>query len=356
MMVRALTTADAVSKIAEALGCSSDASACIKPALRRALYLLAPASRVDVIRFVIEPLAPLGVGRSEVEAALEELIVYGDALEMRKLASDPWDVPALTLRPAPPSFVERGNGSFVILGVAGDHPSALTPELQARLDESGPVRCLAEQSCEALGEHLHLLGLAPLTEASWLRTPPPEPPAAHVQRWRGKLELVPRQASAIGELEILDSDRRADYYRGRWREPDKRLTGLLLARRPQLYGAPLWSIADFEAGTCHRLIDLETSVDWQRPCDLGWRFQAAVDAAAGHPQTVCVRSGDSGMVLDFFSPLPAFAERRLVLVGKKRDGERCLFSFELPANAVAHELAALETDLWMRTVREENSA
>lgn len=351
--MRTLTTADAVAVIAEAFGCSPNSAACIKPALRRALYLLAPSSRADVIRFVAEPLAPLGVSQVDVEAALETLIVYGDALEMRKLASDPWDTPAVTLRPAPPSYVERADGSFAILGVAGDHPSALTPELQARLDESGPVRRLTEQPGEALGEHLQLLGLAKLGEAAWLRSPAPESAGTYLQRWRARLDLVPRQASAIGELEILDPERRVDYYSGRWREPDQRLTGLVLARRPQLYGAPLWVIADFEAGSCHRLSVLETNPDGQRPCDLGWRFQAAVDAAAGHPQLVRVRASDGGSLLDFFSPLPAFAERRLALAGEKRGGEKCLFSFKVPAKALAHELAALNTNLWMSIVREE---
>jgi len=354
--MRALTGTEAVAVIAKSFGCPPNLSACIKPALRRALYLLAPASRADVVRFVAEPLTSLGISRTDVEEALEMLIVYGDALEMRKLASDPWDAPPVTLRPAPPSYVERGDGSFAILGVAGDHPSALTPELQARIDESGPVRSLSNQVGEALGEHLQLLGLAPLTEAAWLRSPPPEPAGAYVQRWRTRLDQVPRQASEIGELEVLDPGRRVEYYSGRWREPDQRLAGLLLARRPQLYGAQLWSIADFESGSCYRLLDLETDADGQRPCDLGWRFQAAVDAAAGHAQPVRVRRGDDGTFLDFFSPLPAFAERRLALAGVKREGEKCLFSFNVPANAVSSEVAALKTYLWMRSVCEDKAA
>lgn len=352
--MRALRQDELVEVVARSLEvATTDATDLVKPALRRALFLLAPCSRADLTRFVAEPLAPLSIARETVEIALEELIVYGDALEMRKLASDPWDSPSSVLRPAPPSFVQREDGTIIVLGVAGDHPSALTPDLQARVVQSGPVRVLRVSGDGELSAHLRLLGLTPLSDQAWLRTPKIETAASHHQEWVRKLESVRESASGIDALEILDPDRTPRFYAGRWREPSGTTSGVVLARRPQLYGARLWSIAQFSHGICRRLLDVYEDDERQRPCDIAWRFQAAVDALNGRPQEVRVRHVGPFSSLDFFSPLPAFAERRLALVGVKKPGERCLFSFEMDAVGVEAELAALQTNLWMRPARDE---
>lgn len=351
--MRALRHDQVAALVAEALGVATDASQdLIKPALRRALFLLAPCSRADLIRFVAAPLAPFAISRESVETALEELIVYGDALEMRKLAGDPWDAPPSVLRPAPPSFVQRDDGTIIILGVAGDYPSALTPALQSRVVQAGPVRLLLVPDDDAPTAHLRLLGLAPLSEQAWLRTPKAESAASHRRNWVEQLETVRDAAGGIDALEILDPERSVRFYAGRWREPSLSTSGIFVARRPQLYGARLWSIAQFVAGACHRLLDVYEDEERQRPCDIAWRLQMAIDVEAGHPQEVRVRQAGKVSALEFFSPLPAFAERRLALVGAKQPGEGCLFRFEMDPMRVATELAALQTHLWMRPVRD----
>jgi len=353
-MMRALTADEAVAAVATTLGASADTQACIKAALRRAIFWLAPASSADITRFVAGPLEPLGIERAAVEAALEELLAYGDALEMHKLATDPWDAPDLVIRPAPPSFVQRGDGSVMLLGIAGDQPTSLTPDLAAKVDEQGPVRRLNAPEDPALASHLRLLGLFQISEATWLRTPLQETAAEHIDRWNQRLAQLPWEAAAIPDLEILDPARPVRFYSGRWRAPDARTDGIFLARRPRLYGADLWSIAEFSRGQCHRLLDFRDDSDRQRSCDLGWRFQAAKDALDGHPQEVRVRRSGDGAALDFFSPLPSFAERRLALVGKKSREVGCLFSYAVPDQAVATELLALRDLLWMRDFDHEN--
>jgi len=355
-MMRALGHDEVLDLVGETLGLS-DASATdlIKPALRRGLFLLAPSSRADLIQFVAAPLVPLGITRHDIEAKLDELVTYGDALEMRKLASDPWDAPPAVLRPAPPSFVKRGDGALIILGVAGDHLSALTPELQARVVETGPVRLLRASDDDALPAHLKLLGLMQLSEQAWLRTPKVETAVAHRQSWIAQLERVAETAGRIDDLEILDPERSIRFYAGRWHQQIASTTGIFVARRPQLYGARLWSIAQFTNGACHRLLDVYEDEERQRPCDIAWRLQAAIDAAAGHPQEVRVEGRPGIERLDFFSPLPAFAERRLALIGTKQAGTGCLFSFDIDPVHVEAELTELKTSLWMRPVREEES-
>ena len=41
--------------------------------------------------------------RDQCEAALDELTVYGDVLEMRRLPQDAWGMPTQVFRPAPPT-------------------------------------------------------------------------------------------------------------------------------------------------------------------------------------------------------------------------------------------------------------
>ena len=93
--------------------------------------------------------------------------------------------------------------------------------------------------------------------------------------------------------------------------------------------------------------DLIASDDRQRPCDLAWRIQAAFDAAAGAPQRLRTVAAGASVDLELFSPIPAFAERRLAVKGDKVARPRCLFAYTLPASQVALELAELADKLWL---------
>ena len=350
-MMRAVTPSEALDAIGTSSGGTvDDPQTCIKQALRRAVYWLAPASSTDIVRFVAKPLEPLGIDRPAIEAMLDDLLVYGDVLEMHKLTTDPWHAPDVVLRPAPPTFVQRSDGSIILLGIAGDQPTPLTPDLAAKVDERGPVRRLVVPGELAIASHLRLLGIVQISEATWLRTPAKETAATHLDRSTQRLAQVPFEAAAIPNLEILDPSRPVRYYPGRWRTPDDGTCGAFLARRPRRYGSNLWSIAEFSNGESHRLLDLRDDSDRQRSCDIGWRFQAARDAVDGHPQELRVCRGGDFAEFDFFSPLPAFAERRLALVGHKSNKQGCLFSYIIPLQNAAAETQALCDMLWMRAL------
>lgn len=353
--MRVLTPAEAIAITGESLGMSAvqEPFALIKPALRRALFALAPASRADIVRYVAEPLSPLGIDRDTVESALDDLVVYGDALEMHKGPDDPWDAPATVLRPAPPSFVEREDGTLVILGVAGDQPTALPPDLDQRVTTHGPARILHASKAEHLPDHLRILVFTQLSEQAWLRVPAIGTASAHRWHWTDTLANVPASQGAVDDLEILDWGKPIRYYRGRWRAPTVTTSGMFVARRPQLYGARLWCFAAIKNGVCRQVLDFYEDQDRQRPCDIAWRLQAAIDADLGHPQPVRVRQVEKACMLDFFGPLPAFAERRLLLAGTKLPGTGCLFSFAIDPSHAAAEIAALERSLWMRLARDE---
>ncbi|MEQ9179808.1 MAG: hypothetical protein RIF44_14020 [Nitratireductor sp.] len=352
--MRGVSRDEALKITAESLGVtgSDDLHAITKGALRRALFALAPTSQADVVRSVFEPLAPLGADREWVEEALEDLVVYGDALEMRKIRDDPWDAPGIVLRPAPPSFVERDDGTLMILGVAGELPTALPAELDNRVTSHGPVRTLSAQKSENLASYLKLLGFVQLSEQAWLCLPTAETASTHCQRWEDALHDVDVSQTDVEGIEILDPAKPVSYYRGRWRTPTRDTNGTFVARRPQLYGARLWSLLELRDGLCYRVLDLYGDENRQRPCDVAWRLQAAKDAVAGKPQEIRICESSDGCTLDFFGPIPAFAERRLLLVGTKRKAENCLFSFSLEAAQLKDEIAALERYLWMRPVHQ----
>lgn len=351
--MRSLSPSDLLLSIGDGLGVSDPGAIgpLLKPALRRAAHILAPAARSDLVRFVAEPLAAFGDQRDAIENALDEMIVYGDILAMRRQSLDDWGTPAEVLRSAPPTFVRRSNGEFIILGVAGDHPTALSQELDALLLDDGMVRRLAVQG-EDLSTHLRLLGFAQLSEQAWLRTPQMESAAIHLARWQAKLDAAPTLDHPVDGIDMLDGARNPLYYRGRWTAPGTQ-SGTFVARRPQPYGAPLWSLVSLDQGRTRRLIDLYADDDRQRPCDLAWRIQAALDAERTTPQRARIRRAAATASIDLFSPLPAFAERRLALVATKAAGTQCLYSYSVPNARLAEEVGALRTLLWMAIDEED---
>lgn len=351
--MRSLSPSDLLLSAGDGLGVSDPIGIgpLLKPALRRAAHILAPAARGDLVRFVAEPLATFGDQRDAVESALDEMIVYGDILAMRRQSLDDWGAPDEVLRPAPPTFVRRSNGEFIILGGAGDHPTALSRELEALLVDDGMVRRLAVQG-EDISTHLRLLGFAQLSEQAWLRTPQLESAASHLAPWQAKLDAAPTLDHAVDGLDVLDGARDPVYYRGRWTAPGTQ-NGTFIARRPQLYGAPLWSLVSLDQGRARHLIDLYADDDRQRPCDLAWRIQAALDAERNTPQRARIRRGAASASIELFSPLPAFAERRLALSATKGVGNQCLYSYSVPNARLAEEVGALRTLMWMAIDEED---
>jgi len=50
---------------------------------------------------------------------------------------------------------------------------------------------------------------------------------------------------------------------------------------------------------------------------------------------------------DFFSPLPLWAERRLAIIGRPAERERCLFSYQIPQVEAATEEQFMQSRLWL---------
>jgi len=73
----------------------------------------------------------------------------------------------------------------------------------------------------------------------------------------------------------------------------------------------------------------------------------ALDAALGKPQHVRVRTMDQQSRLDFFSPIPSWAERKMAVVGNRTVAEHCLFSYVVPQEHTVEMTDFLQGYLWI---------
>jgi hypothetical protein len=73
----------------------------------------------------------------------------------------------------------------------------------------------------------------------------------------------------------------------------------------------------------------------------------ALDRRFGHPQIYRRRAADDGVRLDFFSPLPLWAQRRLIIFGRPVPPKKCLMSYLLPSGEAKVEERFLQDRLWL---------
>lgn len=322
----------------------------VAQAVRRASYILAPCGQSRLQSTVVGSLRGIGPSDEEVERVvadvIEDLIVFGDLLEMRSAESDLWES-SYTLRPAPPAFVMRPDGGAFIVGIAGDDISPLSSDLEARLHHNGLLRILRPAPDEDLRSALDDLGLAELKENAWLRIPPQQDPTSYLASWHSQLASQP-PSSAIDDLMIIDPTRPSHFYKGRWTTNLRGLSGTFVARRPQAYGAPIWCLAQLDGGRLRKFLDFVSKGDRVRPADIAWRVQLALDAANGTPQQFARDGGDTDIVLSFFAPLPSWTERRLATTGAHLDQSGgALFSFKFQAADAADQIKFLREHMWL---------
>jgi hypothetical protein len=320
----------------------------IAQSLRRAAFNAAPCSAHSLRSLVFTTLAPLSQDAEAFKAAitetLEDLIAMGDILEMQTDIEDGRD---LVLRPAPPAFVARQDGTFVLLGIAGDE---ITPTMRQKviLQENG-LRCVRPNDVQGFRAELLDLGLIELSERVWLFAPASQSAAAVVTSWTGKLP-IDAKPEEIEDLEILDTALPTSFYKGRWAIIRANHSGLFVGRRHQRFGSRLWCLVDVKDGIVQRLTDIRTKDSRARDCDEAWRLQSAMDAVAGTPQKVLVIKNGATSILAFEGPLPTWAARRLSFIGERVLTPRALLAFRMSNNNVENELQWLDENLWLARV------
>jgi hypothetical protein len=317
--------------------------------VRRAAGILCPCSERTLVRAVLESLDRLAENReqlvADVETAVEKAMIAGDLLEFSQVTTDDPEAKGTWVFAAPPAFVQRPSGSVFFMGVTPDEPRPLPPSLNGRIEYQRHYRLIYPQPSEDLPQVLRELGVLELSEQGWLKLPKAE--TAKEFRNRLERELMAQPPSGeVPDLLTLDSARDPSYYRGRWVHP-KSQTGCFVARRPQAYGAPLWGFAHLTDGVLDRFLDFPLKRDKWRGSDFAWHLQMAIDSCRESPQSYRRRPTPEGTCLDFFSPLPLWAERRLAIIGEPATREHCLFSYLIPGPELPAEEEFLRTRLWL---------
>lgn len=317
--------------------------------LRRAAGILCPCAPSTIISSVLEGLQYLVEDKNSTEGRLanlaDRLIISGDLLELNQVTTDDPSVRATWVFAAPPSFVERPDGSIFLLGVVPDEVTPLPASLAGRVIHEGLVRVLTPEPSEDLRSVLRGLGWLELSKTAWLKAPKPESSTQMREAMLRRLSEQPA-SGAIADALILDPSRDAHYYSGRWVNPTDQ-NGHFVARRPQAHGAPLWGYAAVMHGAVTKFLDLPLTGTRWRGCDVGWFLQMAIDDGLGRSQTYRCRAAPGGAYLDFFSPLPLWAERRLAVLGRPAPREKCLFTYWIPLREVPSEEDFLRETLWL---------
>ncbi len=351
--MRQLSTAEVHAKSVSALGldaeavdmASPEAIACV---LRRTAGFLCPCAPSRIVGTVVSALDGLVDDLEEVRVLAEEtiqsLIALGDLIEDRP-KGDSGVGGGTQIYAAPPAFVARQSGAFLLLGIVPDGGDSLSEELEGRIEYINHTRRIIGD--EDLGAQLQELGLVELPQQAWLRAPRQETAAECIGRFGIALDRSTPSGDIPG-LTLLDPDTSNRFYKGRWRQPTSR-TGRFVARRSQLYGSPIWCYVEIERGLPKKLLDLPLQEGGFRGCDEAWQLQAAIDAERGEPQVFRLRFAiESEIAVEFFSPVPAFARRRWDAIGELLASRRgCLFVYRFAADEMNEERAFMRDRLWL---------
>ena len=323
----------------------------IAGALRRAAGFLCPCSPTTLIRAVLRPLegvvSNLDGVRERVEDILDAVVAVGDLQEHSDIDQDTSQPrQGRLLYPSPPTFVVRQSGAVILLGITPDRSSPLPDELEDQIQYKLHVRRLPVEASTNPSTELRRLGLIELAHEKWLQPPPKETCQEHVSRLATALGTAPPSGEVPG-LTLLEPTRPVTFYRGRWAEVRKQ-TGRFVGRRSQAYGADLWCFVDVAEGHPRRFVYFPLRGSRSRGCDEAWHLQAAIDADRGEPQRFRVRrlSGQS-TALDFFSPVPMWAQRRWDAIGEPLAADGCLFSYGFSPDEIDEEIAFARERLWL---------
>lgn len=356
--MKQVSPAEVTKTVLQALGFNTAQYAITSPEslaafLRRAASFQCPCSSRVLIQSVIESLQGLtdtkGDIGAEMEAVVDELVAYGDFIEIDKTPSVATSQGRL-LYVTPPSFVLVPSGRILLLGVAPESVEWLPRELVEKVEYRGHVRALPADSAPQAPSLLKAAGYFELPHKVWLQGPKSVEPKQVLDRYVSVLKGTDRLAEPAG-MTILDPSESVRYYKGRWKTPGP-ATGCFVARREQRYGAPLWSFARLSAGRLASLVDLPLENRGWRGCDEAWRLQAALDALNGTPQIAEVSEckNDRSVRLRFFSPLPRWAKRQLDVVATPIDARGSLFSYLIAPSDLGFVRQFLVQSLWMSVV------
>ena len=319
-------------------------------ALRRAASFLCPCAATTLVRAVADPLRglvdPTEDTRGMVRETLEAMLAHGDFFEHRDIEEHATRSAAVLIYSAPPSFVVRESGTAILLGTSNPAPDSLT----TRIEYVNHLRRLHPVPGEDLSAELLQVGFTKISHQQWLQAPQLESPAQHLAHLDRLLDRAQPSGDVPG-LSLLDWERPVRYYPGRWTSTGS-YSGRSVARREQAYGGDLWCYIEMSGGRPERLVDLPLADSRWRGCDEAWRLQMAIDAYRGSVQLFRINPGPgNSYVMQFFSPIPMWARRRLDSVGHPVSSPGCLFAYRLAEAELAEEVRFASDVLWLAELK-----
>lgn len=319
--------------------------------VRRMAGFACPCSRATLRSGILESLRGLTDDEvalaDRIDAVVEGLIVGGDLLELNDVATFDLDAKNTWVFSAPPSYIIRPSGSIFLTGIVPDHDTYLPQRIASRITYDGLVRVIEPRDGEILRDELQEQGLQEISEGAWLRSPK-QTTARELLESMERTLYSTSPAGTVSDLQILDATKSVKFYRGRWVIPSKSHSGSFVARRPQDYGASIWCLVHLDGGVPVKILDLPLPRAKWRGCDAAWHLQAAIDACRSVPQVYRRSPDEGGVRFDFFSPLPQWAQRRLMIFGRARSIKGTLFSYLLPAKEAETEEKYLQECLWLK--------
>jgi len=281
-----------------------------------------------------------------VDSVLEALHAGGDLLELARVTTIDEHTRSTWVFIAPPSFVLLPSGVAHIFGLAPEETLPLPDSIRSRVRTVGTNRVLDPTPGEDLRAVLVDAAFREQSIDSWLRLPRSTTAAAFRKSRDECLGAAP-SSGHIEQLSIYEPSRRERRYADRWVAPTVQ-TGKYIGRRPHAYGADTWGYVELKLGEAQRFLDFPLSGSTHRGCDEAWRLLLALENEAGHPLEYRLLPQNDGVAIDFFFPLPVWAQRRLGVVGRRIEQHHCLLSYWLPEQVKSAECEFIEQELWLR--------
>jgi hypothetical protein len=319
----------------------------LSAAIRKTASFVCPCTTQALARVMIgmfRPLHPEEALDDLIRDAIDSLVGYGDLVEASDIDA-PKGSPVLYL--APPSFVQVSEQLFLLFGIIPDGEDPIPPELSQNITPVLCTRRLRVTDAHEATEALLQAGYIRRKLEAWLKCPPPENPTQFVAKYDKALS----QSGPPGTPEdvlILDPSRSVMYYKGRWTNLKKQ-TGRFISRRSKTHCAQLWCYIEAVDGNVTRLLDFPLFESRWNAFDEAWHLSQALDTIAGHPQVFSVRKNSNNtVIMDFFSPAPAWARHRWDCIGERTVSNSALFSYVFPAAEVDRECRFATERMWLQ--------
>jgi hypothetical protein len=319
--------------------------------IRHTAAIRCPCTERELARTVTRLLEPLAsrsdVLNERVSNAIDGVVSYGDLIELSDgKGANAGQVLAL----AAPSVVPISARALLLVGLKPEGLNSLPVQVEGQITPRGYARTIEVLDSLTALSTLQSAGFVIIAPDEWNDVPDVRPADQLV----GEYERLFKEGSTVGTLDGLDlltSEGKVTYYRGRWREAKKH-SGTFVARRSRQYGADAWCFVKLDVGRPVGLIDLPTPDYRYRPCDEAWHLQQAIDFLSGNPQRYRVRSiADRKLIaFDFFSPVPQWAHRRWNVLGEQVEQRGALFSYLFNQEYLTQEVAFAEIRMWLRPI------